>query len=163
MAPHSDKHLLYNDWSNEKKLLVSQEEFKSDLEANYAEMEKYGIQKTEAPYFLPPYEWNNEIITQWADQMNVTIINYTPGTLTHADYTTPGADNYKSSEEIMQSVLSFEQTEGLNGFILLSHIGTHPDRTDKFYLRLNELISALIAKGYKFESLEGVLSLKDCK
>lgn len=161
LGPHSDKHLLYNDWTNEKKLLVSQKEFKSDLEANYAEMEKYGIQKAEAPYFLPPYEWNNEIITQWADQMNVTMINFTPGTLTHADYTTPGADNYKSSEEIMQSVWSFEQMEGLNGFILLSHIGTHSDRTDKFYSRLDELISALITKGYKFESLEGVLSLKD--
>jgi endoglucanase len=159
LGAHSDKHLLYNDWTDEKKLLVSEEEFKSDLEANYTEMKKYGIEKADAPYFLPPYEWNNEIITRWADQMDVTLINYTPGTLTHADYTTPDADNYKSSEEIMQSVLSFDQKEGLNGFLLLSHIGTHPDRTDKFYLKLDELISNLKKKGYKFECLGGVLNL----
>ena len=144
-----------------KKLLVSREEFKSDLIANYAELEKYGIQKADAPYFLPPYEWNNEIITQWADQMDIALINYTPGTLSHADYTTPDMKNYKSTEDILESVLSFEGKKGLNGFMLLSHIGTESSRTDKFYSRLDELILTLKNKGYKFESLNKVLDLKD--
>ncbi|MDN5210790.1 glycoside hydrolase family 9 protein [Fulvivirgaceae bacterium BMA12] len=160
LGAHSDKHLLYNDWTDEKKLLVSQEEFKSDLKANYTEMEHYGIRKEEAPYFLPPYEWNNEIITQWAEQMDLILINYTPGTLSHADYTTPGTDNFKSSDNIMQSILSLEEKKGLNGFMLLSHIGTHPDRSDKFYSRLDELISTLQERGYEFESLENILNLK---
>src|SRR5690606_13357350 len=42
LGAHSDQHLLYNDWTASKKLLVSQEEFKADLRANYDEMEKYG-------------------------------------------------------------------------------------------------------------------------
>lgn len=159
LGPHSDQHLLYNDWTDEKKLLVSQEEFKSDLNANYAAMEHFGIQKEKAPYFLPPFEWNDEMITQWTDQMGLTLINYSPGTLSHADYTTPNMDNYKSSETIMQSILALEEKEGLNGFMLLSHIGTDPDRTDKFYLRLDELILNLKKKGYEFESLDGVLDL----
>lgn len=161
LGAHSDKHLLYNEWTDEKKLLVDQEEFKTDLNANYAEMKKFGIQKEDAPYFLPPYEWNNEIITQWADQMGITLINYSPGTFSHADYTTPKSGNYKSTEEIMQSILQYEEKESLNGFMLLSHVGTHPDRTDKFYSRLDELISILKKKGYKFESLDNVLDLKD--
>lgn len=161
LGAHSDKHLLYNEWTDKKKLLVGQEEFKADLKANYAEMEKYGIQKKDAPYFLPPYEWNNEIITQWADQMDITLINYSPGTLSNADYTTPKMDNYKSTEDIIESILSYEEKEGLNGFMLLSHVGTHPDRTDKFYSRLEELISTLEKKGYKFESLDSVLDLKE--
>ena len=89
------------------------------------------------------------------------MINYTPGTLSHADYTTPSMDNFKSSDKIMQSIKSFEEKEGMNGFLLLSHIGTHPDRTDKFYSRLDELISTLKNKGYEFESIEGILDLKD--
>ncbi len=160
LGAHSDKHLLYNDWSKDKKLLVGQEEFKSDLAANYSEMEKFGIQKKEAPYFLPPYEWGDEIIAQWTDQMGLTLINYTPGTSSNADYTTPGMENYKSSSEIFKSILNYEAKEGLNGFLLLTHIGTHPDRTDKFYKQLDALIKALEKKGYTFNSLPTLLSIR---
>lgn len=159
LGAHSDQHLLYNDWTPEKKRLVSQAKFKADLKANYAEMEKYGITAEEAPYFLPPYEWNDAVITQWADQMGITMINYSPGTLSHADYTTPDVRQYKSTDVIMESIMSREEKGGLHGFMLLSHIGTHPDRTDKFYTKLDELISALKEKGYSFVSLQEVLDL----
>lgn len=95
------------------------------------------------------------------DQMNITISNYTPGTLSHADYTTPEMKNYKSSEDILKSILRLEETEGLNGFLLLSHLGTHPDRTDKFYKKLDRLISILKERGYAFETLNAILDLKD--
>lgn len=161
LGAHSDQHLLYNDWTASKKLLVSQEEFKADLRTNYAEMEKYGILKEESPYFLPPFEWNNKIITQWADQMKIIMINYSSGTLSHADYTTPKEKNYRSSEDIVESILLLEETEDLNGFLLLSHIGTHPDRTDKFYTKLDGLITILKERGYEFEPLKDILDLKD--
>ncbi|GGW51793.1 glycoside hydrolase family 9 protein [Arenibacter certesii] len=160
LGAHSDQHLLYNDWTPEKKRLVSQEEFKKDLKANYEEMTKHGIKDEEAPYFLPPYEWHDNIITQWADQMGLSMINYTPGTLSHADYTTPTEKNYRSSEEIMESIMNFEEKKGLNGFILLSHVGTHPDRTDKFYHQLDGMIENLNSKGYQFDSLDNLLRLK---
>ncbi|HET8737538.1 MAG TPA: glycoside hydrolase family 9 protein [Pricia sp.] len=161
LGAHSDQHLLYNDWTGQKKLLVDQQEFKKDVNANYAEMEKFGIQKEDAPYFLPPYEWNNDIITQWTDQMDLTLINHTRGTLSHADYTTPEKANYRSTEAIFKSILSYEEKENLNGFLLLSHIGAHPDRKDTFYSRLGELISALEKRGYTFESLDRILDLRD--
>jgi peptidoglycan/xylan/chitin deacetylase (PgdA/CDA1 family) len=161
LGAHSDKHLLYNDWSKEKKRLVSQLQFKLDLDANYKEMANFDIEQHEAPYFLPPYEWNDEIITQWTEQMNLQMINYSPGTLSHADYTTPSMDNYKSSDQILKSILSFEEGEGLNGFMLLTHIGTHPDRTDKLYSHLDGLIETLAKRGYTFVSLDELLNLKN--
>jgi hypothetical protein len=41
----------------------------------------------------------------------------------------------------------------LNSAILLIHAGTHPDRKDKFYLRLEKLIDLLKSLGYEFGSL----------
>lgn len=161
LGAHSDNHLLYNAWSEEKELLVTQDEFKEDLMANFEAMERFGIRKEEAPYFLPPYEWNNEIITQWADQLQVQLINYTPGTITHADYTTPDMKNYRSSDQILESVTEFEKSKGLNGFMLLSHLGTDPKRKDKFYTKLDGLISYLISEGYQFSSLPDHLALKN--
>lgn len=160
LAPHSDQHLLYNDWTDAKKRLVDQEEFKADLQNNYAEMASFGIQKQKTSYFLPPYEWNDNIITQWANQMQVTMINFTPGTLSQADYTTPEMSNYKSSKAIVQSILKEEEANGLNGFLLLSHLGAPADRKDKFYRKLDGLIMVLKSRGYSFEPLEDVLDVK---
>ncbi|GJM35664.1 MAG: hypothetical protein DHS20C18_46650 [Saprospiraceae bacterium] len=150
LGPHSDRHLLYCDWTPERNLLVDQDSFSRDLEINYAVMSKFNITKADASYFLPPYEWNNEAITFWTQQMDLTLINYTPGTLSHADYTTPDDNNYRSSEEIYNSILDYEHKNGLNGFILLSHIGTDARRTDKFYHKLDVLIQVLKQKDYEF-------------
>lgn len=160
LGAHSDKHLLYNDWSDDKKLLVSESEFKQDLLDNYAEMEKFGVSKKEAPYFLPPYEWNDHSITQWANQMDITLINYSPGTRSHADYTQPDDKNYKNSDQIYSSIIKEESANGLNGFLLLTHAGSGERRTDKFYLKLDQLITELKQKGYEFVDLENVLSLE---
>ncbi|MCQ2138206.1 MAG: hypothetical protein MJY60_05825 [Bacteroidales bacterium] len=44
--------------------------------------------------------------------------------------------------------------DGLNGHILLIHLGTSDLRSDKFYDRLDELIEKLLAKGYSFTALK---------
>jgi hypothetical protein len=46
---------------------------------------------------------------------------------------------------------------GLNGFILLIHIGTAPERTDKFYLRLGELMAWLKDREYKLVRINELL------
>lgn len=160
LGAHSDKHLLYNDWSENKKLLVSENEFKQDLLNNYDEMEKFGIEKSDAPYFLPPYEWNDATITQWANQLKITLINFTPGTFSPADYTTPDMGNYKTTEEIVQSVLQLETAKGMEGFLLLSHLGSDTKRTDKFFNSLENLIITLKERGYEFVSIDEVLQLE---
>ncbi|MNL87529.1 hypothetical protein D3C87_2167250 [compost metagenome] len=59
----------------------------------------------------------------------------------------------------MRSILSYEQKDknGLNGFILLVHIGTDPRRKDKFYKKLPELIAGLKNKGYEFVKIDQLL------
>lgn len=130
-----------------------------DLGANYGVMTRFNIKKEKAVYFLPPYEWYNDSISAWTNRLGFQLINYTPGTLSHTDYTTLKDKNYRSSEEIYNSVINYEKTKpaGLNGFILLMHIGAGPDRTDKFYTRLPELIKYLRQKGYQFKTVDQLL------
>lgn len=160
LGAHSNDHLLYCDWSKRDSLLVTQDQFNNDLLKNYEAMRALGIKKKDAPYFLPPYEWYNDTISSWTRQLGFQLINFTPGTISHADYTTPAMKNYRSTEVIMRSIMDFEQKRpaGLNGFILLMHIGAGPERTDKFYNKLGELIIYLKKEGYQIESLPRILN-----
>jgi peptidoglycan/xylan/chitin deacetylase (PgdA/CDA1 family) len=157
LGAHSNEHLLYCDWVKRDSLLVTEQQFKNDLLRNYEAMKGYGIEKHKAAYFLPPYEWYNDSISVWTKDLGLQLINYTPGTKSTADYTTPDMKNYRGSEEIYNSIIQYEQSANLNGFILLVHIGTDPRRTDKFYHRLPELIKDLKAKGYQFQTVNQLL------
>lgn len=150
LGGHSDQHLLYCDWTKRDSTLVTRDVFRKDLQKNYKAMMKSGISKPEAYYFLPPYEWYNKEIAKWTNAEGLQLINFTPGTLSNADYTTPDMKNYRSSEVILTSIRNYEATKpaGLNGFIMLVHFGTDPKRTDKLYHRLPELITYLKGKGY---------------
>ncbi len=159
LGAHSDQHLLYNDWSKRDRLLVTKKEFKKDLLKNYTEMKPFGVSKQQSKYFLPPYEWYSDSIAVWTKELNLQLINYTPGTLSHADYTTPEMKNYRSSQIIWNSIVEYEKKSpsGINGFILLLHIGTDPKRTDKFYFRLPQLIAWLKQKGYRLVRIDELL------
>lgn len=152
VGAHSDKHLLYCDWQKRDSLLVDIDEFENDIRNNFTELQKFGIQYEDAKYFMPPYEWYNRQIVDWSRNLGLEVINFTPGTGTNADYTTPEMTNYKSSEKIFNNLLNFEGQEDLNGSILLIHPGTEVARTDKFYLKLDKLIKTLAEKGYQFKS-----------
>lgn len=163
LGPHSDQHLLYCSWERRDSLLITKRQFQKDILNNYQIMEKFGINREEAKYFIPPYEWYNRTIVKWASGMEVELINFSPGTLSNADYTTPEMENYRSSEEIYQSIISLEDrsSPGLNGFILLTHIGASPKRQDKFYFYLEKLIPELKSKGYNFIRIDKLL--ENCK
>jgi endoglucanase len=157
LGAHSDKHILYCSWEDRDSTLVSKDEFIRDVLNNYIEMKKFGIEKEDAPYYLPPYEWYNSEIAGWTNELGLTLINFTPGTTSNADWTIPEmGERYYSSDTIFNRILDYEKKDpdGLNGFILLIHFGVHPDRTDKFYFRLDDLIISLKKRGYKFTSLE---------
>jgi endoglucanase len=155
LGPHSDKHLLYNSWEKRDSLLVSKEVFMSDLKANYNEIFKRGGIKSPPGWYLPPYEWYNSVITSWTSDMGSKLLNFTPGTLTNADYTTPDMANYRSSETLVEGLKQFEKTsaDGLNGAVILIHLGTESSRTDKLYNRLDEMITYYKSKGYSFKKL----------
>ena len=160
LGSHSDKHLLYCDWEKRDSLLVTHEEFKNDLENSYQKLKHWGIEKEDAKYFLPPYEWYNDSIAKWTKEMGLQLINFSPGTRSNADYTYPEmGKKYVSSEVVMQSILQYESnsSNGLNGFILLTHFGTDPRRTDKFYKYLPALIKELKKRGYEFLRIDQLL------
>ena len=140
-------------------LLVTYSDFSFDLRMNIATMDEFDLGSYHPKFFLPPYEWYNDSIAAWTKEMGLQLINFTHGTKSNADYTTPDMKNYRSSEEIYKSIISYEQSKpsGLNGFILLLHIGTDPKRTDKFYKRLPELIKYCKAKGYHFQTIDRLL------
>jgi len=162
LGPHSDKHLLYCPWEGPKQTLVTRAEFEADLESNMQKIERLGVKRAQVRYFLPPYEHYNQGIVDWAKAMGLTLVNFTPGTRSNADYTGEADKNFISSKAIFDSILSKEQQDpkGLNGFILLLHIGSGPGRTDKFHARFGELLDRLAGKGYQFVRVDGLLQPK---
>jgi peptidoglycan/xylan/chitin deacetylase (PgdA/CDA1 family) len=161
LGSHSDRHLLYCDWTKRDSLLVSKNEFTDDLHKSYSEMGEFGIKAEGAHYFLPPYEWYNDSIAAWTNESGLQLINFTGGTRSNADYSYPEmGSRYADSKIIYNSIVDYEKQSisGLNGFILLIHIGTDPRRTDKFYLYLPELIKALKDRDYRFVRIDELLN-----
>jgi peptidoglycan/xylan/chitin deacetylase (PgdA/CDA1 family) len=155
IGPHSDRHLLYSPWEKRDSLLVNREQFDEDLTANINQITKFGVKPEAVSYFLAPYEWYNRTISRWSAAREMQLINFTPGTGTNADYTTPDMPNYRSSKVLTDQLMKYENThgDGLNGAILLIHLGTHPNRSDKFYNSLDQLTDWLSKKGYTFRAL----------
>jgi peptidoglycan/xylan/chitin deacetylase (PgdA/CDA1 family) len=128
LGPHSDRHLLYCDWSEQKKTLVTRDQFRADLEANLREIGRFGVPAPRVRYFLPAYEWCNA--------------------------------EFVPSEEIVASILRAEASDahGLNGFLLLLHVGAGPRRTDKLHTRFAALLDTLAGKGYQFVRVDELLA-----
>jgi peptidoglycan/xylan/chitin deacetylase (PgdA/CDA1 family) len=158
LSGHSDKHLLYVDWGNRDSLIIPKTDLINDIENNYTAMKSFGINKAKNKYFLPPFEWHNEKVCKYAEELGVEIVNITPGTMINQDWTIPTNGKYYSSSELINKLYDFEKNDknGLNGAILLMHFGTHPYRTDKLYNRLDEIIKYLKAKGYEFVTIDNL-------
>jgi peptidoglycan/xylan/chitin deacetylase (PgdA/CDA1 family) len=155
LGAHSDAHLLYADWTKRDSLLVGHDQFVEDLRANYAAMAEHGISAPQAKAFLPPYEWYNRAVSDWCRSLGLSIVNYTPGTRSNADYTVPSMPGYMSSAKILDQIrrIHASRPSGLNGVLLLLHVGTAPERTDKLYDHLEGLIRELQGLGYSFGRL----------
>ncbi|MFK7926159.1 MAG: polysaccharide deacetylase family protein, partial [Bacteroidia bacterium] len=137
VGAHSDKHLLYCDWANRDSLLYTRDSIRQDIRQNLQSLADLGIYPD---YFMPPYEWYNQQVVEIARELQQLTVNYSSGTRSNADYTTPEMPNYISSADILNSIVEYERQEGLNGFHLLIHPGTNPLRTDKLYLHLDKLL-----------------------
>jgi len=154
LGGNSDKHILYCSWQKRDSLLVTKAQFMTDIRANYKEMEKSGITKSQTPFYLPSFEWYNDSISTWCKEIGLQLVNFTPGTLSNADYSIPEMrDKYYSSNEIYARIMQVESKQGLNGNILLFHMGSDARRQDKFYPRLYPLLVELSKAGYDFVDL----------
>ncbi len=158
VGAHSDNHPKYVPSHGSSTTLISKSAFMKDLDKNFAELAKYGISKEQATYYIPPYEMYNQTIVNWSKEYGLTLFNYTPGTRTNGDYTDPSMSTYYSSERIMGYVRQqHAKSSGLNGHIMLIHVGVGPKRTDKFYYKLGPLIDELREKGYKVLSVPALI------
>ena len=159
VGPHSDKHLLYASWDERDKSLVTEQEFAADLNRNLAELRAIGALRGAGPtLFIPPYEQFNRDQVDWAGKINVTLINFTPGSGSNRDYAPEGDAHFVSSRQIYDDILAYEKTNphGLNGYILLLHLGS--GRKDPFHPRLGALCDELRNRGYQFERIDELLS-----
>ena len=159
LGPHSDQHLLYCSWEGTRRTLVTREEFRSDIEANRQKILRFGVKPADLRYFLPPYEHYNRDIAAWTGELDLILINYTPGTRSNADYTGEADPNFVSSQAIFDSIVAGERDDlhGLNGFILLLHLGSGPGRADKFHPRFGALLDYLAGQGYRFVRIDELL------
>lgn len=158
LGPHSDKHLLYCTWDSARTTLVTREAFRSDVEANLKKVAAFGV-KSQPRLFLPPYEHNNLQIAEWSAALGLQLVNFTPGTRSAADYTGEADQNFVPSQAILDSIKQHDRSSanGLNGFILLLHIGSGPGRRDKMHTRFPELLDYLRDRGYQCVRLDDLL------
>ena len=152
---HSDGHVLYCDWGADRPSLMGADSILCDLKANYAELARFGVPPEAARWFLPPYEHYNDFSVQLLEAMGLRVVNYTPGTGTPADYTTPDMKNYRKAQPLIDGLWRFEREQGLAGALLLIHPGVEESRpqTERLYNRLDEIIRYLKKKGYSFDRL----------
>lgn len=156
LGPHSDAHLLYAPWSGEKRTLVSRAEFRRDLERNLEGLKPFGVCRDSLSSWVPPYEWWTPRIAEWSREMGLRLVGVTPGTRAAADYTEEGTRGFVPSPAIVESVLSRERDDphGLNGYVLLMHLGAGPGRSDKLHEKLPALLDELATRGYSFVRLD---------
>ncbi len=71
LGPHSDQHILYNDWKNRDSMLVTRDSLEKDYQQNISAMKALGIYKiNQLPYFIPPYEWWNKKVEDLSKGMS---------------------------------------------------------------------------------------------
>lgn len=161
LGPHSDKHPLYASWENPPKLEITKQAFNSDLDGNMAEIQKFGISQHQARFFIPPFEHFTQEISDWTAERGMVLINYTHGTRSNADYMQDDDPKFVTSEDMIKSILDYEKKDpdGLNGFLLLTHVGAGPGRTrDKLFNHLDELMTELEHRGYHFKRVDELLA-----
>lgn len=158
VGPHSDRHLLYAAWEDRGKSLVTREAFVADLRQNISDLQAIGALRGNKPtYFIPPYEQFNLDQVEWARALGVNLINFTPGSGSNRDYAPEGDAHFVTSQRIYDDILAYERREarGLNGFILLLHLGS--GRKDQFHPRLGPLCDELKKRGYAFVTVDELL------
>lgn len=159
LGPHSDAHPLYAPWEDRSKTLVTEEQFRADLQKNIDDLRRYGALRDPAwpIYFIPPYEWYNQDQVRWSRPMGVMLFNFTPGSGSNRDWAPEDHKSFAPSQKILEDIFAYEQKDpdGLNGFLLLLHLGSQ--RQDKMHRLLGPLIEQLKQRGYSFARVDELL------
>jgi peptidoglycan/xylan/chitin deacetylase (PgdA/CDA1 family) len=158
VGPHSDSHPLYASWNKRDKSLVTEEFFAKDLQRNIVDLRTVGaLGKSQPICFIPPYEHYNRDQLRWSQKLGVTLFNFTPASGSNRDYTKEGDPHFVGARKIYDDILAYERKDsrGLNGFILLMHLGS--GRKDPLHPLLGQLCDELSKRGYQFERVDRLL------
>lgn len=149
---HSNRHLQLAEWDGARTTRISPDSMLADLDSNLLTLNHFGL--LSAPvYVLPPFEWCNTEHARAYRSAGYTPINITPGIETYRDYTTPDMKEYRDSQFMLDQLWEYEEENGLNGAMIILHLGTEPARTDKLYYHLPEILDSLQARGYSVRRL----------
>ncbi len=116
-------------------------------------------------FWRAPYGDHNPEIRKWASRLGFVHIGWTQGNSWStgldtndwiADSTFPG---YHSAQEIKNKILNFgkNQETGINGGIILMHLGSQRQIPDRPHLILGEIIRNLEGKGHQFVTISRLL------
>jgi peptidoglycan/xylan/chitin deacetylase (PgdA/CDA1 family) len=162
LGPHSDAHALYAPWDDRTRTLVSEAFFKNDLQTNIDDLRALGALRDRGRpvYFIPPYEWYNAEQARWSRDMGVLLFNFTPGSGSNRDWAPEGHRSFAPSRQILDDILEYERKDprGLNGFILLLHLGS--ERSDKMHVLLEPLVEQIQKRGYAFVRIDELLKVE---
>ena len=160
LSSHSYAHLLL---CENGVSLVSEDSLRADFAIMESRLEKYGLTHEQYCWLIPPYETYDQKAVDVMTEMGYRLVNPTGGFITGMDWTSPGASNYRSTEEILEHLWKYEQENTLNGVVLLIHAMNYPDRTDEDrpYTHLGEIIDRLKEKGYTFKTMKHVIEAQN--
>lgn len=148
VGAHGNRHILLADWDEKRTTLARADSALRDMQDCMAELSKYGIDTTCTRFVVPSFEWYNAEHTNAFSHNDYITVTMSPGLLTYLDFTVPDMTAYCTSDSIWENFIENLQNDNLIGKIILIHLGTQPERTDKFYLRLPAMIDSLHSRGY---------------
>lgn len=156
LSHHSNHHLLMCSYENREENLVTADSIRVDFAGVEAELAKYGLQKKDYQYMIPPYEYYNQFSADVLRSLGYKLINRTPGFQMGNDWAQLGEKGYKHATELIKSIWAYEESheKGLNGVFLHFHAMVYPGRgeNDCPFLYLGEIIDRLKAEGYTFKT-----------
>lgn len=159
LGPHGDRHILIADWNRERSTLASPDSALADMKANIALLADFGVDTSRVKTIVPSFEWYNADHIAAFRASGLRPVSPTPGVETYRDYTLPDDPYYLSSDALMRQLLDYSDPVNaanphpLDGFIILFHLGTQDERTDKLYHRLPAILDTLTSRGYRFTAL----------
>lgn len=158
LSAHSDKHLQLCSESDRRISLVTADSLIKDIQGMEAELSKFGLEKKEYSWIIPPYESCNDFSAYLLKGLGYRLVCPTEGLQTSADWIPEGAPNFVSAETMVQNIWDFDDKFGLDGAVILIHAMNYPGRSekDRVYSHLGEIIDGLRDRGYSFGTFKDV-------
>ena len=157
LSAHSYAHLVL---CEDGRTLVSADSLARDFTLMETQLERFGLEKKQYCWMIPPYESCNIESRENMEALGYKLLNPSEGPIFDLDWTTPDMRAYKTIDQMLERLWELEETEGLNGIILLIHAMNYPDKQDyeRPYNHLGEIIDTLQARGYGFRTFKDVLA-----